>query len=268
VLTVIVLSLIENVRMKALASIIALLACLPVAAFDTVRFDAFDGIDITADVYLANEDPQTPFIVLLHQAGYSRGEYREIAPKLVALGYNCLAVDLRSGSGVRNVINETAREATESGKAPTYLDAVTDILDAIYYARDHYARGSVILWGSSYSASLALKMAADRPRLVQGVVAFSPGEYFYNLGKPSNWISESARKLEMPVFIASARSEERLWHLIYQDMYSEDKVAFIPEHGGEHGSRALWEDSPGHEAYWQAVTAFLEKNFPTRPEKK
>ena len=65
-----------------------------------------------------------------------------------------------------------------------------------------------------------------------------------------------------------ARSEERLWHLIYQDMYSENKAAFIPEQGGEHGSRALWEDSLGHEAYWQAVTAFLEKYFPTRPEKE
>ncbi|QYY36125.1 alpha/beta fold hydrolase [Ruficoccus sp. ZRK36] len=250
--------------MKTFLSIVVLLACLPVvAAYETVRFDAFDGIDITADVYWADkDDPQTPFIVLLHQAGYSRGEYREIAPKLVAMGYNCMAVDLRSGSGVRTVINETAREAVEARQSPTYLDAITDILDAIYYARDHYARGDLILWGSSYSASLALKMAADRPRLVQGVIAFSPGEYFNHLGKPNNWIAESSRTLEMPVFIASAHHEERLWGHIYQGIYSEDRVAYIPERGGVHGSRALWAESPDHEGYWQAVTAFLKRYFP------
>ena len=39
------------------------------------------------------------FIVMFHQAGWSRGEYREIAPKLVAKGYRVLAVDQRAGRG-------------------------------------------------------------------------------------------------------------------------------------------------------------------------
>nr|WP_246456307.1 alpha/beta fold hydrolase [Ruficoccus amylovorans] len=237
------------------------------AAFETVTFDAFDGIDITADLYWADKDnPETPFIILLHQAGYSRGEYREIAPKLVAMGYNCMAVDLRSGSGVNNVLNETARRAVDAQQTPTYLDTTTDILDAVFYVRDHYARGSVILWGSSYSASLALKLAADRSRLVQGVVAFSPGEYFVSLEKPSNWIADSSRKLEVPVFIASSRREARLWQLIFHEIYSDHKVSYVPETSGdEHGSRALWADNPNHDGYWTAVSAFLKTYFPPNP---
>ena len=46
-----------------------------------------------------------PVLVLFHQAGWSRGEYREIAPKLNELGYICLAIDQRSGKGVNGVAN-------------------------------------------------------------------------------------------------------------------------------------------------------------------
>lgn len=250
--------------------VVILFACLvsqTLAAFQTVEFEAFDGIDITADVYLASEDKKTPFIILFHQAGYSRGEYREIAPRLNELGYNCMAVDLRAGSGVKEVINETAEELRHTEKPePTYLDAETDMLDAIFYARDNYATGPVILWGSSYSASLALIEAAERPRMVAGVVAFSPGEYFRDLDKPYNWVARESRTLEIPVFIASARNEERLWAVIYHGLYSEDKVAFRPEDvAGMHGSRALWPETPGNEQYWQAVTAFLKRYFPVKP---
>ena len=35
-----------------------------------------------ADLYIAH-DASAPFILLFHQAGWSRGEYLEIAPKLI-----------------------------------------------------------------------------------------------------------------------------------------------------------------------------------------
>jgi dienelactone hydrolase len=62
---------------------------------DKVSFHAEDGLKITADLYLI--DFSEPFILLFHQAESSRGEYNDIAPRLNKLGYNCLAVDLRSG---------------------------------------------------------------------------------------------------------------------------------------------------------------------------
>ena len=61
-----------------------------------LNFKAADNLEITADWY-SIPDSTAPIIILYHQAGWSRGEYIEIAPKLNAMGFQCLAVDQRSG---------------------------------------------------------------------------------------------------------------------------------------------------------------------------
>jgi len=53
--------------------------------FKQIEIDSLDGLKITADLYMKSSDKAQPFIVLCHQAGWSRGEYREIAPKLNAI---------------------------------------------------------------------------------------------------------------------------------------------------------------------------------------
>ena len=51
----------------------------------------------------------------------------DIAPKLNALGYNCLAVDQRSGRSANGVKNETNQLAKDA-KLPTgYTDAYPDL---------------------------------------------------------------------------------------------------------------------------------------------
>ena len=79
--------------------------------FLTITFSSADDTQLTADVY-APHDKSNPFIVLCHQAGWSRGEYRDIAPKLNQLGFNCMAIDQRSGEAVNDVANETFAAAT------------------------------------------------------------------------------------------------------------------------------------------------------------
>ena len=110
---------------------------------------AEDGLTITADVYIADEDRKTPFIVLFHQASWSRGEYLEIAPRLNELGFNCMAVDLRSGGPVNGVDNETVARANAIGTATTYVDALPDVKAALRYARAHDAQGLLIAYRSS-----------------------------------------------------------------------------------------------------------------------
>ena len=63
----------------------------------TIEFPSMDNLQITADVYLT-ENKDAPFILLFHQAGWSRGAYREIGPQLNALGFNCMSIDQRSGN--------------------------------------------------------------------------------------------------------------------------------------------------------------------------
>ncbi len=163
----------------------------------TVTFPAEDGLLITADIYAPYKNGEAPIVVLFHQAGWSRGEYTEIAPKLNSLGYNCMAVDQRSGESVRGVENETALRAAKENRATGYIDALPDIKAALSYARRHYGKGQLIAWGSSYSAALVLQVAGDSPGLVDGVLAFSPGEYFERAGKSAAWIQDSAQKLAL-----------------------------------------------------------------------
>jgi dienelactone hydrolase len=234
---------------------------------ETITFLSGDEIRITADLYAPHTDEFTPFIVLFHQAYWSRGEYREIAPRLNDLGFNCMAVDQRSGGSVNGVENETVKRAEEAGKGTGYIDALPDLEAALVYAREHYGKGEIIAWGSSYSASLALRIAGDRPELVDGVLAFAPGEYFADQGKPDDWVEEAAGKIHVPAFITSARKETGQWADIFAAIPSEEKVSFVSVTEGNHGSRALWKQFDDSEAYWKAVSSFLKKytTAPTAP---
>lgn len=225
----------------------------------TIRFDASDGVSITADLYLAHADLNKPLVVLCHQANWSRGEYREIAPKLNELGFNCIAIDQRSGGGVNDVENETLANAKAAKKETGFVDAEQDIVDTLKFVKGTFGHGKLILWGSSYSAALSLKVAGDNGELVDGVLAFAPGEYFERFGKPSDWIQSSASKIQAPAFITSAKNEYGKWKAIYEAIPSDTKQNFVPSTKGNHGSRALWEQFDDHTAYWTEVQAFLKQ---------
>ena len=225
---------------------------------ETLSFPSTDGLELTADLYLLSETPETPFIVLFHQAGSSRGEYTDIAPRLNELGYNALALDARSGGSSNGVGNETAQRA---GGGASYLDAAQDLEAALSYVKETYASITVIAWGSSYSASLTLYLAGTKPDLLSGVLAFSPGEYFAAEGQ--TFIEDAATSIEIPVFITSASSEEKDWRAMFDGISSASKTGFIPnEGGGRHGSSTLFASTTSSELYWQAVEAFLGQHFP------
>ena len=219
---------------------------------ETIHFKARDGLKITADLYMAHEQ-QAPFIILYHQAGYSRGEYLSIAPQLNAMGFNCMAVDQRSGNEVNNIVNETKKEAVDTGKPTEYLDALDDIEAAYLYIKHGIKPEKIILWGSSYSAAMMFYMGSAHHKNISGLLAFSPGEYFKINGKE---IKNMASRVTCPVFVTSAKSEYNNWKGIYAQIDS-NKSYFLPETEGKHGSKALWDDNPSHTAYWAAVKEFL-----------
>lgn len=229
--------------------------CLTIGAAHaqkTVEFNAADGLTITADLY--EKSGSKKVIVLFHQAGWSRGEYREIAPKLNALGYTCLAVDQRSGGGVNDVKNETNSRAKKAGKKTTYADAFQDIEAAVAYARSQYSPDQLIIWGSSYSSALVLKYAGDYPNNVDAVLSFSPGEYFSS----KSFISSSARNIKVPSFITSAKNEKDSWWGIHQSIPDGKKKFFLPDTKGNHGARALWAKFDDNGSYWAQVRSFLK----------
>ena len=226
----------------------------PAAGVETVTFESADGLTVTGDLYRTGRR-KAPFILLLHQAGYSRGEYLEIAPKLNELGYDCLAIDQRSGGKINGVSNETYAAAKEKGLAHGYADAYPDLEAALSYITKNYKPKQLIVWGSSYSASLALILAAEHPKEIQAVLAFSPGEYFSLNGQS---VSDFAERITQPAFITSARNEEKSWRAIADRIPSAGCEFFIPEGKGTHGSSALFETTKNHDEYWTAVEAFLK----------
>jgi len=227
-------------------------AALSAGAQEAFSFCSADGLELRADLYLPHPDSY-PLVILFHMAGSSRGEYRSIAPGLNRLGYNALAVDLRSGGSSAGVVNESARRAREDGLPASYLDALPDMVAALACARERFARGRVILWGSSYSASLALKMAGDEPACCDAVLAFSPGEYFY----PRDLVASSARSIRVPTFVTSSRAEAGDWRPIFELIPIAVKTGFVPTAAGAHGSPALEPGADGAEEYWAAVRTFL-----------
>lgn len=228
---------------------------------NVINFKSADNLLITADAYFSHPISTTPIIVLFHQAGSSRGEYNEIAPRLNQLGFNCIAVDLRSGEYSRGKDNETSIRASNAGLSTNYADALPDVIAALQYTRKQYSHNKVIAWGSSYSASLVLKVAGDYPQLVDGVLAFSPGEYFSHLGKSKTWIRDSAKNIKAPTFITSSKDEVDSWKVIYEAVPSKIKTSFIPATAGRHGSSALWKKYDDSEAYWQSVSQFLNSEL-------
>jgi len=237
-----------------ITSIILFFLIFSINAQKTVHFKANDGVKITADLYMTY-NTKAPFIILYHQAGFSRGEYRSIAPKLNELGFNCMAIDQRSGKEVNGVINKTHLEAVRLNKPTEYIDAIPDIQAAYLYVKHGVKPDKIILWGSSYSAAIVFFLGSTHYNGVDGILAFSPGEYFKINGKK---IETYAKRIECPVFITSAKNEKEQWKNIYNAIRKEKK-SFLPNEIGKHGSKALWKDNNNNEAYWAAVKDFLLK---------
>lgn len=213
-----------------------------------ITFPASDGLIVTADIYYTNDT--LPCMVLCHQARYSRGEYMETVKEFMTLGYNCLVPDLRSGKEVNGVYNETASLAVKKGLPGEYIDAEPDMIAAINYAYQKSGK-KIILVGSSYSASLALKIAATNKK-VSAVLAFSPGEYF---GEKLN-LKKAIASLNVPTFVTSSKDEAPQVTTLVSDLKT---VHLIPAGEGKHGSSALWKNNPNNQEYWTAVKAFMKQ---------
>ena len=211
-----------------------------------------DHVTVYGTFYPA--DHPKALILLFHQAGSSKAEYKTIAPHLVQLGFSALAIDQRSG-GTLFGSNQTASQFRGNAE---FLDAGKDIEAAISWGEA--AKRPILLWGSSYSAALVFLEAASHPE-VKAVLAFSPGEY---LGAPS-LVGDAAAHLRMPIFVtsASAPGEIAAGRAILARAPTDVKRQYVPRHG-VHGSSTLISDRDpaGAAENWAAVGAFLRDVIP------
>jgi len=216
-----------------------------------ITFPSKDGLTITADLYEGKSTD--PYIVLFHQANYSRGEYRESAQRLRKLGYNCLAIDQRSGNEVNYVKNQTAEAARAQGLPTEYLNARQDMEAAIDYVKSVSKKPMVIV-GSSYSASLSIVLAAEN-HSVKALIVFSPGEYFGETLKIAPYIS----KISCPVFVTASSKEMSMVNLLFDSAPKRYLTIYNPKTQGVHGSKVLWTETQGSDECWLALLQFFSQ---------
>lgn len=218
---------------------------------EKISFPSLDGVTIYANLYHNSEE--FPVILLFHQARYNKAEYQEIAVELYKKGFNLIAIDQRSGGPLFGKENETFAEALKLGKPTAYLDAEQDIEAAINFAHNKYNQ-KIILWGSSYSSTLALYLAVLNNN-IKAVIAFSPGDYF---AEQKGSLKNKLAGFSKPMFATSSREEApELTNMLSDIKWNHNQVQFIPKEKGKHGSKALWKDNMNNEEYWAALNTFL-----------
>ncbi len=227
------------------------------------EIEAADGTTVYTELVEAKDEPKG-VVLMFHQAGSNRHEYDPIAPRVASLGWDCLMVDQRAGGDMWGATNQTAAQFTGE---TSYMDAYADMEAALKWA-DGEGYKRIIAWGSSYSASLVLRLASEN-KSVGAVVSFSPGEYFDEPGIVAKWNSE----VTAPCFFAATSQElvTDVFKLVDTKPKSpgRDMDVVFGTKDGVHGSSALREDKNpiDFQAYWNHLDRFLRsyesggKNF-------
>lgn len=131
-----------------------------------------DGVTVYAERYFGDLDDSAPLIVLFHQGGAdARSEYAPLVGWLNGAGYRAIAWDSRAGGDRFQGVNRTV-ETLPEGAAVGYCEAYPDLVAALEASVPDGE--SAVVWGSSYTAALVFRLAAEYPTRVSGVVAFSP----------------------------------------------------------------------------------------------
>ena len=225
-----------------------------------IRFQTPDSITIFGDLY--ELDKQRTTILLFHQGGSNaRGEYAPIIPSLIEKGYNILAIDQRVGGQYYGNYNRTLANIPTHiyGDGYGYCDAYNNLESALDFIADSGFTGNKIIWGSSYSASLVLQLAHNRPNDVAGVLAFSPASggpmkdclpdpYFETVKTPM-------LLLRPPNEMESENAKSQ-----FESARAYGHQTYVPANG-IHGSSMLVAERVGGEVddTWAVVHSFLNK---------
>ncbi len=221
-----------------------------------VSFYTKDSLKIYGDLFIINKS--APTILLFHQGGAnSRGEYNTIVPILKEEGFNVLTIDQRQGGQRFGNYNRTIAEISRNTYG--YCDAYPDLEAALEFVKTSNFTGKKIAWGSSYSATLAIKLASENADVIDGVLAFSPAS-----GDPMEGCrpEETLKILKTPLLLLRPAREAAIESVQNQLALAKEynHETYVAKNG-VHGSSMLVEDRVGNsvDENWTVVKAFLGK---------
>jgi pimeloyl-ACP methyl ester carboxylesterase len=169
-------------------------------------------------------------VVMLPGAGDLRSEYRFVVDPLAAAGHRVVTADL-PGHGD----SPTATVYTVASTAAAIADLVRD-LDG----------GPAVLVGTSFAPAAAVRVAADRPDLVAGIVAISPHLHADGSARGRLTTLAVAGLLRGPWAAA-------VWAKLYTGWYKAHPPADLPEEVGR--LRAMLADPARRRAVRETLTA-------------
>jgi len=227
--------------------------------YTAISFITPDSINIFGELY--ENDKTEDVILLFHQGGSNtRGEYRTIIPELLKTGVNILAIDQRVGGQIYGSYNRTIANipGNSFNNNYGYCDAYNNLEGALDFIMSNDFTGKRILWGSSYSASLVMKLASERPNDVNGVLAFSPAAGKVMEGcNPEEYIE----KISIPLIILKPPNEMESERSKAQFELAEkyNHQTYAAEYG-VHGSSMLVASRVGNDVSknWEVVLDFLK----------
>lgn len=222
---------------------------------DEVSTTAADGITVYGDHYRAPQ-PAAKTLLLFHQGrSEARGEYAKIIERLRNEGFEILAWDARVGGDIFGSPNRTAAQLTSA--EPSYCDAYRDVEAALEYAFLYGSGGPIYAIGSSYSAALVIRLAAEHGDRVAGVAAFSPATGRMDECDVGTWLP---RALETPIAPFRPQSELEIESVAAQaELFREHGLDLFVSEGGVHGASMLDpERAKGNtDALWERLLGFL-----------
>ena len=231
------------------------------AATTEISFTTLDGVTVFGDVYRPDDTSKSaPLILLFHQGGGdSRGEYGPLAPRLLAAGYNLIAIDQRRGGERFDGVNRTLQGVGDAEYS--YCDVMPDLEGALAFARSEGFTGPTAAWGSSYSAALIFKLAVDHPDEIDAVIAFSAAS-----GEPMTGCMPEQYSAAVPQPVLALRPAREM-----EVPYVPGQMALFDEQGhqtyvadpGVHGSSMLNADRVGAptDETWRVVLQFLDDSL-------
>jgi dienelactone hydrolase len=226
------------------------------AKTEQVHFDAADGVRIYGDIYRSAGGDNAPVVLLFHQSGGdARGEYTQIAMRLMQNGYNVLAIDQRAGGDRFGGGNRTM--AALDGQEYGYCDAYPDLEAALRYMRTEGFDGRLAVWGSSYSAALAFQLVVKNSDEVSALLGFSPAS-----GSPLADCSLLPYMSQIDVPALALRPQSEFENESVQAQMKEFEAHGIQTYvadPGVHGSSMLNAERVGEstESTWIVVLDFL-----------
>ena len=233
--------------------------------WETIAFPTSDGVTVHGDLYVSESGEQGPLILLFHQGGADgRGEYGPIVGRLVDQGFSILLIDQRRGGDRFGGPNRTAADL--AGVEFGYCNVYPDLEATLSLVRERGFVGPLVAWGSSYSATLTIRLAAEHPDELEAALAFSPAS-----GEPMKGCRPEtyAADVEIPVLVLRPANEMEIESVSQQmrELSAVGLQTYVAAARG-HGSSILVAKRTGYDPLllWGVVLRFLrEATAPDSP---